>query len=188
MMPRRVSWGNGPAILRTEGEVMKVRMAGITPESVVDGPGIRLVFFTQGCPHNCEGCQNPATHDPNGGSLMDTADLIDSIEKAKLIRGITFSGGEPFLQAAALLEVAQAAKAKKLSVVAYSGYCFEELQKNAEAKALLEYIDLLIDGPFVLAKRDLKLPFRGSSNQRLIDVQSSFKTGKTVLQQEAIFY
>ena len=183
-MPRRVSWAREPAILKTEGDEMKLRIAGITPESVVDGPGIRLVFFLQGCPHDCEGCHNPATHDCKGGREVEAADLIAEIETAKLIRGITLSGGEPFLQAAALLEVAKAAKAKALSVVAYSGYLFEELETRSDARALLEYVDILIDGPFVLAKRDLKLAFRGSANQRVLDVPLSLRSGEAVLWQE----
>ncbi len=163
---------------------MKLRIAGITPESVVDGPGIRLVIFLQGCPHDCEGCHNPLTHDYKGGREIEAAELIAEIEEAKLIRGITLSGGEPFLQAEALLEVARAAKTKDLSVVAYSGYLFEELAARSDARALLEYVDILIDGPFILAERDLKLAFRGSANQRLLNVPLSLQSGEAVIWQE----
>ncbi|WP_346354572.1 anaerobic ribonucleoside-triphosphate reductase activating protein [Azotosporobacter soli] len=164
---------------------MKIRIAGITPESVVDGPGIRLVFFMQGCVHDCPGCHNPATHDLTGGREIDVAELIDQLQEAKLIRGITLSGGEPFLQAEALLPLVQAAKERGLTVTAYSGYRFEELQAKTAAAALLQYIDLLIDGRFIQEQRDLKLAFRGSANQRLVDVMKSLQQGQTVAWQEA---
>lgn len=163
---------------------MKIRIAGITPESVVDGPGIRLVFFLQGCVHDCPGCHNPATHALDGGREITAAEMIAQLRQARLVRGITFSGGEPFLQAAALLPVAQAAKDCGLTVAAYSGYRFEELCERPAARELLAQTDLLIDGPFIREQRDLSLAFRGSANQRLIDVPASLAQRAAVLWQD----
>lgn len=167
---------------------MEIRIAGITRESVVDGPGIRLVIFTQGCPHDCPGCQNPETHDPTAGKLMDSSDIITLIERSRLIRGVTFSGGEPFLQAAALAELAVAVRHYGMDIVTYSGFLFEKLAdwatRDAAISALLHQTDILIDGPFRKEERDLRLAFRGSRNQRLIDVPKSLAAGCVVLWQD----
>lgn len=164
---------------------MKIRIAGITPESVVDGPGIRLVIFTQGCYHNCPGCHNPQTHNPNGGSEIDVTDIQTLIEYTKLIRGVTFSGGEPFLQPKPLVLLAKYIHRLGLDVVCYSGFHFEELlklgQKDPSFSDLLKQIDILIDGPYKAAERDTRLAFRGSANQRLINVNLSLKFGKVIL-------
>lgn len=163
---------------------MKVRIAGITPESVVDGPGLRLVVFTQGCPHNCHGCHNPQTHDPQGGNEMEVKEIMAVIEHTKLIRGVTFSGGEPFLQPGPLTYLAKRIHQLGLDVVAYSGFYFEQLVAlglgRQEIKDLLRNTDILIDGPYHAAERDTKLAFRGSRNQRLIDVQKSLQAGRVV--------
>lgn len=166
---------------------MHLRIAGITDESVVDGPGIRMVIYTQGCPHHCPGCHNPETHDPQGGSVVDTDKLLAIIRQAKgkLIRGVTFSGGEPFLQARALAVLAKAVKAEGLDVVTYSGYYLEQLlvqaARHQEIRDLLSHTDILVDGPYVAALRDLRLAFRGSRNQRLIDVPASLAAGRPIL-------
>lgn len=163
---------------------MEIRIAGITLESVVDGPGIRLVVFTQGCPHNCPGCHNPETHDPNGGKLMDSTEIISIIERAKLIRGVTFSGGEPFLQAEKLTSIAKVAHQFNLDVVTYTGFLYENLldltAKDNGILGLLQQTDILIDGPFKKEERDLRLSFRGSRNQRIIDVPKSLAVGHAV--------
>ena len=170
---------------------MEIRIAGITRESIVDGPGIRLVVFTQGCPHNCPGCHNPETHDPAGGKLMDITEIINLIEQAKLIRGITFSGGEPFLQAGKLATIAQMAHQHNLNVVTYTGFLFEKILHFAitdtDILALLQQTDILIDGPFKKEERDLRLAFRGSLNQRIIDVPKSLTIGKVVLWEDPYF-
>ena len=167
---------------------MEIRIAGITRESVVDGPGMRLVIFAQGCPHGCPGCQNPETHDPTAGKLLDSTEIISLIERAHLIRGVTFSGGEPFLQAAPLAELAAAARCYGLDIVTYSGFLFEKLvdwaKKDAAISSLLHQTDILIDGPFRKEERDLRLAFRGSRNQRLIDVPKSLASGCVVLWQD----
>ncbi len=163
---------------------MKIRLAGFIPESVVDGPGIRFVLFAQGCEHHCPGCHNPQTHDREGGELVDLAEIMGRIKKTKLIRGVTFSGGEPFLQAAPLAQLARQLRALGLGLVTYSGYRFEQLLAlGAADKAIRELLaasDILVDGPYMEAKRDLALPFRGSANQRLIDVPRSLLAGQAV--------
>ncbi|HWR39756.1 MAG TPA: anaerobic ribonucleoside-triphosphate reductase activating protein [Patescibacteria group bacterium] len=162
-----------------------LRLAGIVRESLVDGPGMRFVIFTQGCPHHCVGCHNPATHDPSGGYSVDTESVFQQILQTRLIRGVTFSGGEPFLQAEALAPLAERIRSVGLNIVAYSGFLYEELREKARKQPaigrLLNSVDLLVDGPYRHEERDLQLAFRGSRNQRLIDVQQSLAAGKVVL-------
>ncbi len=163
---------------------MLIRIAGIYDDSIVDGPGFRLSVFTQGCPHGCEGCHNPATHDFNGGREADTADIIAKMLDNPLLDGVTLTGGEPFCQPEACLEIAKAARAAGLNVWAYSGWTIEELLDIAKQKPavadLLSETDVLADGRFVLAKRTLDLIWRGSKNQRLIDAKASVKEGRAV--------
>ena len=158
---------------------MQIRIAGLVPESFVDGDGIRFAIFMQGCRRNCEGCHNPETHDLNGGRLVDTEEIISAIKKNPLLDGITLTGGEPLLQIDAAEEIARAAKNFGLSVWCYTGYTFEELP--SDAAPLLENVDVLIDGEFVLSLRDLDLQFRGSRNQRIIDLKKTRKQNKIVL-------
>lgn len=152
-----------------------LRLSGMVEESIVDGPGLRLVLFTQGCPHSCKGCHNPETHDRKGGFFCDVKEILARYDENPLLSGITFSGGEPFLQAGALCAVAEKIRARGGDVVTYTGYTYETLLARtergqaADIARLLELTDLLIDGPYVEALRDLELPFRGSSNQRLLD-------------------
>lgn len=154
---------------------MLIRIAGITEESVVDGPGLRYVIFTQGCPHRCPECHNPQTHDFAGGYEITVDELLKKIAATKLISGITLSGGEPFSQAAPCAELAKAVKNMGLDVVIYSGYYYQELidmaKDNAAITALLETSDILIDGRYEVDQKDLSLPFRGSSNQNIIYLQ-----------------
>ena len=163
---------------------MQLRLAGLVKESVVDGPGIRLVVFVQGCPHHCQGCHNPASHDPAGGYNSSTEELLGELDKNKLISGLTLSGGEPFGQLDAMVELAAGAKKRKLSVMVYTGYIFEELltmgTDDNRVTQLLKLTDILVDGPFILEQRDIGLAFRGSGNQRLIDVPASLQTGGVV--------
>lgn len=164
---------------------MKIRIAGTVAESLVDGPGIRFVVFAQGCKHHCPGCHNPETHPLDGGKLTTVEELYDQIKKQKLLRGVTFSGGEPFLQASAFAQLGRLVKASGLDLVVYTGYLFEELlalQKQEPAVGeLLEQADILVDGPFLLNERDLSLPYRGSRNQRIIDVKESLKQQRAIL-------
>ena len=161
-----------------------MRLSGITPESLVDGPGIRYVIFTQGCPHQCPHCQNPETWDMDAGKEYSVRQLIRLLKQQKKTKqGVTFSGGEPFIQAAELAEVALAARQMGWDVVTYTGFTYEELfaDNNDGVKALLSASDILIDGKYVHALRDIGLKFRGSSNQRLIDVAKTQKNGYIVL-------
>ena len=162
-----------------------LRIAGIQRDSIVDGPGIRYVIFTQGCPHHCEGCHNPQTHDFEAGKVADTDIILKEIFESRLVSGVTFSGGEPFCQAEALVPLAEAIKAKNKHLMIYTGYLLEELQKmpNTHVQRLLELTDILVDGPFVLAQRNLTLPYRGSENQRVIDMAKTRNLGKVVLYQ-----
>ncbi len=164
-----------------------LRIAGTVSDSVVDGPGIRYTIFTQGCPHHCDGCHNPDTHDPSGGSVADIPKILDQIEKNKLLKGVTFSGGEPFLQAKALFLLAKEIKnrRKDLNFIVYSGYTFEELlslaEKDPAILSLLSECDLLIDGKFEKDQRKLSLMFRGSENQRVLSLKESLSKKSPVL-------
>lgn len=163
---------------------MKVRLAGVTRDSIVDGEGLRMVVFVQGCPHHCPGCHNPQTHDPTGGYETDTEELLKELAANTLEQGITLSGGEPFCQCEAMLELARGARAMGRDVWIYSGWTFEELLADEEKAELLRECDVLVDGRYVESMRTLALPFRGSANQRVIDVRRSLAEGKVVLKEE----
>jgi len=156
----------------------KIRIAGITRESVTDGPGLRLVVFTQGCPHHCEDCHNPETWDPVGGTIIEDKEIIDLLIENPLLSGITLSGGEPFLQAENLVQLVERAKTLGKNVVIYTGYTFEQLlvmgKSKPEIEKLLKTADFLVDGPFVKQLKTLDLPYRGSANQRFIDLKKTF--------------
>jgi len=150
----------------------ELRIAGIEPESVVDGEGIRYVVFVQGCPHRCPGCHNPETHPFDGGRVADIQELFEEIRENPLLKGVTFSGGEPFCQPKPLAELARLVHGIGKDVTTYTGYLYEELlnMQDPDVVDLLAQTDTLIDGPFILAERDLTLPFRGSRNQRIIQL------------------
>jgi anaerobic ribonucleoside-triphosphate reductase activating protein len=158
---------------------MKIRLAApMQRESIVDGQGIRMVIWSQGCKMACPGCHNPETHNPCGGKEFDIEELKNEITKyAKYHQGITLSGGDPFLQPEANKELADHAHSLGLDVWAYCGKTYEQLQDNV----LLSSCDVLIDGPFVKELRDVTLAFRGSSNQRIINVQRSLEGGEVIL-------
>lgn len=168
-------------------ESMRLRIAGVEPESFVDGPGIRFSIFTQGCSHHCPGCHNPQTHDFNGGHFVSLKELLEMIEENPLLDGVTLSGGDPMFQAATLVPLAREIKERGLNLVIFTGFTYERLMALAPEKPeyleLLSFADILVDGPFVMAQRCLDLKFRGSKNQRLIDVQQSLTEGKVVLHQ-----
>ncbi len=160
----------------------KLRLASpIQYDSIVDGPGMRMVIWMQGCDYHCPGCHNPQTHDHNGGTLYDVQDCIQAIQDAHLQSGLTLSGGEPFLQAEALVPIVLAAKQRGWNVWAFSGSTFEALYANPTKRALLELLDVLVDGRFVQELRDYRLKFKGSKNQRIIDVQESIRQNQVVL-------
>ena len=162
-----------------------MRIAGTVQDSIVDGPGLRFVVFAQGCPHSCEGCHNPETHDIDGGEEKATADIIAEMIKNPLTDGITLSGGEPFLQAAACAKLAHTAKTNGLNIWTYSGWTYEELldmaRSNDDISELLKLTDVLVDGRFVQSLRTLELRFRGSSNQRLIDMNATRRAGAVTI-------
>lgn len=164
---------------------MKIRLAGMSEESLVDGPGLRTVVWTQGCPHGCPGCHNEHTQDVSGGDLVKLDTVFRQIDHSLLAQGITLSGGEPFLQPEACREIAQYARNKGLNVWCYTGYTMEQLLNMAETKPeigeLLQALDVLVDGPFLQEKKSLELVFRGSSNQRILDVQASLHQNSPVL-------
>lgn len=169
---------------------MRISLSGVTGDSIVDGPGLRLTIFTQGCLHNCPGCHNPQTHDPEGGSWADTEDILAAAAENPLLDGITLSGGDPFLQPVPCLALAEGAHKIGLNVWTYTGYTWEALwEENAPEKiALLKKTDVLVDGPFLLAERSLELRFCGSRNQRLIDVKKSLAEDKVVLWEEPSYF
>ncbi|WP_286946440.1 anaerobic ribonucleoside-triphosphate reductase activating protein [Acetobacterium sp. UBA5834] len=161
----------------------QIRIAGVVKESIVDGPGIRFVVFAQGCPHQCEGCHNPDTHDLSGGHLVAIDAIIDEMKKNPLLDGITLSGGEPFAQSVGFSELARRAQAAGYHVMTYTGYTYETLLAQPEQswQQLLEHTDLLVDGRFEVEQKSLLLKFRGSHNQRIIDVKKSQQKNQLVL-------
>ena len=156
-------------------------LSGIVSDSIVDGPGIRTTIFCQGCPHHCEGCHNPETWDFGCGTTVPVEAIVDIVRSNPLCRGVTFSGGEPFAQPEGFAKLAGLLKELGYEVASYSGYTFEALLNGSDAqKNLLESIDILIDGPFLLAQKSLEVPFRGSRNQRILDVPKSLAEGRAV--------
>ncbi len=162
---------------------MKLRLFGILKESIVDGPGIRYAIFTQGCPHNCPGCHNPESHSFTDGYLVDTEVLLKEIKANPLLDGVTFSGGEPFMQAAELSELAAEVHKLGLNVLVYTGYTFEELTSQLHMpgwQELLNQTDILIDGRYEEQEQSYDLRFRGSKNQRALKLTDSLTSGHAI--------
>lgn len=161
-----------------------IRLAGIAYESLVNGPGMRRVFFAQGCIHNCHGCFNPDTHDFNGGELKNIEKLIKDVLDNPMLRGVTFSGGDPWEQAEEFAYMAMAFKENNLNIWCYTGYTFEYILDHQKERNgwedLITNIDVLVDGKFDINKKDENLKYRGSSNQRIIDVKKSLESGMVV--------
>lgn len=160
-----------------------IRVAGIENDSITDGPGLRFVIFTQGCPFRCEGCHNLHTLPLEGGNDMTVDEIMQSIKANPLLSGVTFSGGEPFIQAKHLVPLAKKIKQNRLELAAYTGYTFEQLlsSKDENIYELLKTLDTLIDGSFDKDKKSLHIGFRGSKNQRFIDVKESLSKNKVAL-------
>ena len=162
-----------------------IRISGTVNDSIVDGPGLRFTVFTQGCPHHCEGCHNPQTWNIRGGETKEIAWIIEQIKKNPLLSGVTLSGGEPFMQADACAKIAESAHGIGLNVWTYTGFTWERIEKFFDSlpsfKRLLEETDVLVDGPFMKDQKSLELLYRGSRNQRLIDVKKSLDAGMVVL-------
>lgn len=165
-------------------ENKKIRLAAILPESLVNGKGIRRVLFAQGCPHNCRGCFSPHTHSYTDGALVDMDEIIHDIKRNPLLRGVTFSGGEPWDQADKFAYIAEKVKGLGLNIWCYTGYTIEYILEHQQERKgwteLLQYIDVLVDGKFEEDKKIEGLKFRGSSNQRIIDVHSSLEVMQAV--------
>ena len=156
-------------------------LSGIVSDSIVDGPGIRVTVFCQGCPHHCPGCHNPETWEFGCGTPMEEERILEIVKSNPLCRGVTFSGGEPFAQAEGYAKLAKLLKEAGYEVASYSGYTFEQLLSGTPAqKKLLESLDVLIDGPFLLSEKSLELAFRGSRNQRILNVPQSLAQKKAV--------
>jgi anaerobic ribonucleoside-triphosphate reductase activating protein len=172
MLPNRPNFTTATRIFI---KTMRVRIAGLSRESVTDGPGMRVTVFFQGCEHHCPGCHNPQTWDRNGGAEYELAEVFDMLRDNPMISGITLSGGEPFLQPEAALELAREFHAHGKNVWTYTGFLWDHLLKENDPlrMALLCECDVLVDGPFKQAERIPGLVFRGSANQRIIDVKSS---------------
>lgn len=159
-----------------------IRLASdLEKDSIANGPGLRMVVWTQGCPHHCPGCHNPQTWDETQGIDVSVDSLLQQVKNTKLQKGITLSGGEPFRQAKALMPFVKECRQMGYDVWAFSGYYYEELLADAQKKALLELVDVLVDGPFEMDKKDFRLYYKGSSNQRIIDVPASIKAHQVVL-------
>lgn len=161
-----------------------IRIFGVVEESIVDGPGIRYSIFVQGCSHGCSGCHNPESHSPKGGELRSIESVLGGIRSNKLIAGVTLSGGEPFEQPHACAALAQQLKADGYNIWTFTGYLYEDLlkmsQANPDIACLLDNIDVLVDGPFVEELKSLELDWRGSSNQRVIDLAKTRDVGAIV--------
>ena len=162
--------------------------ADLQSDSIVDGPGLRTVIWTQGCAHHCPGCQNPQTWDFDGGGLVPIKEVLKAIDELEEQTGITFSGGDPMYQPESCTEIAKYCKQKGYNIWVYTGFTYEEIMKMAKTKPIykefLKYIDILVDGPFVIQERDLNLLFRGSRNQRLIDIPQTRRKRHIVLLDE----
>lgn len=166
---------------------MFVRLAyELTKDSIVDGEGLRTVIWAQGCAHNCKGCHNKSTHDFNKGILKDVDDIINEIKTLRLQKGITLSGGDPFFQPKQFTKIAKFAKSINLDVWAYTGFKIEDflysnIQNKKEILELLNYVDILVDGKFEEDKKSIELSFRGSYNQRIIDVKKTIKNNNITI-------
>ncbi len=162
----------------------KLHLAGVVRESIVDGPGMRYTVFAQGCPHHCPGCHNAHTWPFSGGFEVEPEQIAAELRQNPMLRGITLSGGEPFCQCKAMAELAALAHAAGYDVIAYTGYLFEALLEQAKTDPdvllLLRETDVIIDGPFLQEQKSYDLRFRGSKNQRAIDVKASLSGSITL--------
>ncbi len=164
-------------------EQIRLATLEIQKDSIVDGEGIRTVIWTQGCPHHCPFCHNPETHSYKGGFLLKLDDIKKKLDHLEGQDGVTFSGGDPMEQAEACAELANYCHKKNLNVWCYTGYTFEELKAKNDLAILnfLKEIDVLVDGKFIVEEKSYDVLFRGSKNQRLINVKESLLKGRTVL-------
>lgn len=148
--------------------MQKLRVLDIVGGTSVDGPGLRTSIYFAGCSHHCPGCHNPQSWDADGGVEMSVDEIMEVVREQDF--NVTFSGGDPLFQVEALVPLARAIKAEGYTLWCYTGYLCETVKADARLSAILPYIDVLVDGPFVESLRDISLQFRGSSNQRIIEV------------------
>lgn len=166
---------------------MTIRILNVLHDTTVDGPGFRTSIYCAGCKHQCPGCHNPQSWDFAAGGEVEVDELLRDI-MADPFANVTFSGGDPFYQAEAFAELAKKIKKEtQKDIWCYTGFLFEELKHHETYRELLRYVDVLVDGPFIQAQRNEDLLFRGSENQRIIDVQASFFQGETVLWERTTF-
>ena len=172
-----------PASPALRASLPTLRIGGIEPESIVDGPGFRYALFVQGCDFRCPGCHNSQLQTFSGGREITSGEVLRDIQANPLLDGLTLSGGDPFTQAAACAALAEQVRGMGLSVVTFTGYLWEDLLASGREDwlRLIEASDVVVDGPFIMALRDLDLRFRGSANQRLIDVGRSLASGRAVV-------
>lgn len=160
---------------------MDIRVSDVTYDDLSNGPGLRTVVWAQGCLHNCKGCHNPETHNLSGGLCLDSNVITSLILKRPGQSGVTFSGGDPMEQSEICAEMARKLRMNGKNIWAYSGYLFEDIIEDESKLSFLREIDVLVDGKYNIHNKDITLPFRGSSNQRVIDVQTSLIQGEVVL-------
>ncbi|WP_294467060.1 anaerobic ribonucleoside-triphosphate reductase activating protein [uncultured Anaerofustis sp.] len=169
-------------------EEKEIRIAGIVRESIVDGPGLRFTLFVQGCPHKCPECHNPQTHDFNGGQVISHEKVLNAIFDNPLLSGVTFSGGEPFMQAKSLYLIGKEIKNKGLNLITYTGFLFEDLLKMSENDPyilkLIKLNDYIMDGKFELKNKTYDKTFVGSSNQRRIDVKNTIENNYKIIEKD----
>lgn len=162
---------------------MVLNVAGCNKESIVDGIGIRYTVFVQGCPHNCLGCHNPETHQFGVGTDLELEQICTDISGNPLLDGVTYSGGEPMCFTTELIQLSRMLRDRMgtdFNIWCYTGYIYEDLIKKADKLELLRLIDILVDGAYDISQRDLTLRFRGSLNQRVIDVQKSLHEHRVI--------
>ena len=159
-----------------------IRIAGIVHDSIVDGPGLRLTIFLQGCKRGCEGCHNPESWPTEGGKESTVEALLSEVDNNPLLTGVTLSGGEPLLRAGALIPFAKGIQERKFDLAIFTGWTFEDIMADGDPDVLdlLNYASVLVDGPFKLSEKSLLLTFRGSKNQRILDLKKSIAIGKAV--------
>lgn len=172
-------------VCKTKGLAVNIRLAAnLSVDSVVDGPGLRTVIWCQGCPHDCPECHNPHTHAVDGGFIKDADEVVAEVLAVDMQSGVTFSGGEPMLQPESCAYIASKLKEKGRNIWCYTGFTFEQLLENPSCREFLQWIDVLVDGQFMVDRKSYKLPFRGSANQRLILVQESLARQQIVCAEE----
>ena len=171
--------------MKMKVEEVRLAVPDIQMDSIVDGEGIRSVIWFQGCDHKCFNCQNPETWSFDGGVVFPIDDVKNKIRELEYQKGVTFSGGDPFYQLEALTELAKEVHNCKMDVWVYTGFTFEQLLKlggkDKRYLSALEQIDVLVDGPFIDKLKSFDVKFRGSKNQRIIDVSKSLKENKIIL-------